>query len=182
MRTGPEIPVRPSGDVIWTVSGSFGCCCAAVSEAVKVTAARNISRKDVNDKSLRVFSRPLRRWLQVAVTLVLPLESLRVLEYLERGGRSPFSDWFRNLDAHAAAKVSTCLARLGAGNFSNVKGAGGGVFEYRIDFGPGYRVYFGKDGDALVILLGGGTKKRQERDIALAHKWWADYKKRKTET
>ena len=67
------------------------------------------------------------------------------------------------------------------GNFSNVKGVGGGVFEYRIDFGPGYRVYFGKDGDAVVILLGGGTKKRQDRDIATAHDRWADYKKRKTE-
>jgi putative addiction module killer protein len=58
---------------------------------------------------------------------------------------------------------------------------GGGVFEYRIDFGPGYRVYFGKDGDAVVILLGGGTKKRQDRDIATAHDRWADYKKRKIE-
>jgi putative addiction module killer protein len=67
------------------------------------------------------------------------------------------------------------------GNFSNVKGVGGGVFEYRIDFGPGYRVYLGKDGDAVVILLGGGTKKRQDCDIATAHDRWADYKKRKTE-
>ena len=59
------------------------------------------------------------------------------------------------------------------------KGVGGGVVEYKIDFGPGYRVYFGKDGDRLVILLGGGTKTRQKRDIesALAH--WQDYKRRK---
>ena len=55
------------------------------------------------------------------------------------------------------------------------------MFEYRIDFGPGYRVYFGKDGDAVVILLCGGTKKRQDRDIAMAHDRWVDYKKRKTE-
>jgi putative addiction module killer protein len=53
------------------------------------------------------------------------------------------------------------------------------VFEDRIDFGPGYRVYFGKDGDAVVILLGGGTKKRQDRDIAIAQERWADYKKRR---
>ena len=58
--------------------------------------------------------------------------------------------------------MTTALRRLELGNFSNVKGVGGGVFEYRIDFGPGYRVYFGKDGDAVVILLGGGTKKRQD--------------------
>lgn len=67
------------------------------------------------------------------------------------------------------------------GNFSNVKGVGAGTFEDRIDFGPGYRVYFGKDGDLIVILLAGGTKKRQDRDIANAHERWADYKKRKTQ-
>jgi putative addiction module killer protein len=65
------------------------------------------------------------------------------------------------------------------GNFSTVKGVGQGVFENRIDFGPGYRIYFGKDGDLLVILLCGGTKKRQERDIELAQARWADYKRRK---
>ena len=72
-------------------------------------------------------------------------------------------------------------SRLELGNFSNVKGVGAGAFEYRIDFGPGYRVYFGKDGEAIVILLGGGTKKRQDRDIATAHERWADYKRRKTQ-
>jgi putative addiction module killer protein len=76
--------------------------------------------------------------------------------------------------------VTTAVRRLELGNFSNVKGVGAGVFEYRIDFGPGYRVYFGKDGDALVILLGGGTKKRQGRDIAIAQGRWTDYKKRRT--
>ena len=53
------------------------------------------------------------------------------------------------------------------------------MFEYRIDFGPGYRIYFGRDGDRLVILLYGGTKKRQDKDIALAQEFWADYKRRK---
>ena len=67
------------------------------------------------------------------------------------------------------------------GNFSNVKGVGAGVFEYRIDFGPGYRVYFAKDGDAIVILLAGGTKQRQDRDIGSARERWADYKNRKTQ-
>jgi putative addiction module killer protein len=104
---------------------------------------------------------------------------LSVLEYLDRAGSSPFAAWFQSLDAAAAAKVTTALRRLELGNFSNVKGVGAGVFEYRIDFGPGYRVYFGKDGDAVVILLCGGTKKRQDRDIAMAHDRWVDYKKRK---
>jgi putative addiction module killer protein len=65
------------------------------------------------------------------------------------------------------------------GNLSKVKGVGSGVFEYRIDFGPGYRIYFGKDGDRLVILIGGGTKKRQQLDIAAAQECWAAYKRRK---
>jgi putative addiction module killer protein len=91
---------------------------------------------------------------------------LTILEYLDDRGASPFAAWFGCLDAVAAAKVTTALRRLKLGNLSNVKGVGAGVFEYRIDFGPGYRVYFGKDGETLVILLGGGTKKRQERDIA----------------
>ena len=62
---------------------------------------------------------------------------------------------------------------------SNTKSVGSGVFECRIDFGPGYRVYFGKDGNTLIILLGGGTKKRQQNDIQKAWKIWKDYKKRK---
>ena len=111
------------------------------------------------------------------VTIVM----LTVLEFLERDGASPFGNWFAALDAIAAAKITTAVRRLELGNFSNVKGVGAGVFEYRIDFGPGYRVYFGKDGDALVILLGGGTKKRQDRDIATAHMRWKDYKKRKSQ-
>ena len=103
-----------------------------------------------------------------------------VREYLDAAGRSPFGRWFADLDATSAAKVTTALARIEQGNFSRVKGVGAGVFEAPIDFGPGYRVYFGKDGNTLVILLGGGTKKRQRRDIALAHERWADYKHRKT--
>ena len=75
--------------------------------------------------------------------------------------------------------MTTAIRRLELGNFSNVKGVGGGVFEYRVDFGPGYRVYFGKDGEAVVILLGGGTKKRQDRDIASAEERWTDYKNRR---
>jgi putative addiction module killer protein len=76
--------------------------------------------------------------------------------------------------------VSVALTRLESGNFSNVKGVGGSVYEYRIDFGPGYRIYLGKDGDRLVILLGGGTKKRQPSDIEHARAYWQDYKRRKT--
>lgn len=100
-------------------------------------------------------------------------------EYETTEGRSPFSDWFEDLDAAAAAKVTTALTRLGLGNTSNVKGVGSAVFELKIDFGPGYRVYFGKDGPDIVILLGGGTKKKQPRDISHARACWQDYKDRK---
>ena len=102
-----------------------------------------------------------------------------VREYNDRVGRSPYAVWFNRLNARAAAKVATALTRLAQGNFSNVKGVGSGVFECRIDFGPGYRVYFGKDGEILVILLGGGTKKRQQQDIDHAVARWQDYKQRK---
>ena len=105
--------------------------------------------------------------------------TVAIREYLDASGRSPFGRWFGDLEASAAAKVTTALARMEQGNFSNVKGVGAGVFEYRIDFGPGYRLYFGKDGDTLIILVAGGTKKRQEQDISLAQDRWSDYKRRK---
>ena len=81
---------------------------------------------------------------------------------------------------HAAAKVATALERMADGNLSSVKPVGRGVLEYRIDFGPGYRIYFGRDGDRLVVLLAGGTKKRQQEDIRQAIANWDDYRKRKT--
>ena len=71
------------------------------------------------------------------------------------------------------------LTRLSLGNISNVKGLGSGVFELRIDFSPSYRIYFGKDGDHLIILLGGGTKRRQQRDINATTANWEEYKRRK---
>lgn len=107
------------------------------------------------------------------------MQTLRVLEYQDADGRSPFRRWFDDLDAGAAARVGAYLYRLEAGNFSRVKGVGAGVFELKIDFGPGYRVYFGKDGDAVVVLLGGGTKKGQDRAIAIARERWLDYRRRK---
>lgn len=104
---------------------------------------------------------------------------MQILEYLDGTGRSPFGTWFDALDALAAAKVTVALARIDQGNWSNVKGVGTGVLEYRIHFGPGYRIYFGRDGDSLVILLGGGTKHRQQEDIRTASERWLDYKRRK---
>lgn len=107
------------------------------------------------------------------------LGMMEIREYANPDGGSPFADWFNDLDAQAAAKVATALIRMEQGNFSNAKGVGAGVLEYRLDFGPGYRIYFGKDGERLVILLAGGTKKRQQRDIEAAQARWEDYKQRK---
>ena len=100
-------------------------------------------------------------------------------EYTSTDGRSPFADWFNELDASAAAKIAAALIRLEQGNFSNVKGVGASVLEYRVDFGSGYRIYFGKDGERLVILLAGGTKNRQQKDIEVAQARGEDYKQRK---
>ena len=99
--------------------------------------------------------------------------------YVAPDRQQPFATWFADLEAVARAKVTRAIVRLEQGNFSNVKSVGDGVFEYRIDFGPGYRVYFGQDGQTLVILLTGGTKKRQQRDIDAAHGYRRDYKQSK---
>ena len=102
-----------------------------------------------------------------------------VREYVDDGGRSPFGLWFVSLDERAAIKVTVALERIAQGRISAIKSVGEGVSEYKIDFGPGYRIYFGKDGERLVILVGGGTKKRQSKDIANAKAIWKDYKERK---
>jgi putative addiction module killer protein len=101
---------------------------------------------------------------------------MEIRQYQSPNGRSPFQTWFDGLEAVSAAKVTTALTRLGLGNTSNVKGVGMGLSELKIDFGPGYRVYFGRDGPEIVILVGGGTKKKQQRDIAAAQLIWQAYK------
>ena len=104
---------------------------------------------------------------------------LEIRYYVAANGDEPFADWFAELEVTARARVARAIARMEQGNLSGVKSVGGGVLECRIDFGPGYRVYFGRDGDVLVILLTGGTKKRQQRDIGAAQVYWQDYKQGK---
>jgi putative addiction module killer protein len=104
---------------------------------------------------------------------------IEIRYYVAAGGVQPFAAWFAELDPVARAKVARSIARLEQGNLSNAKSVGEGVLEYRIDFGPGYRVYFGRDGETLVILLTGGTKKRQQHDIDTARAFWRDYKQGK---
>ena len=109
----------------------------------------------------------------------MPESSIDVREFVDVNGISPYAKWFDELDAQAAAKVAVNLVRIESGNFSNTKSISGGVYELRIDFGPGYRVYFGKEGEKIIILLGGGIKKKQNADIKRAHELWKEYKKRK---
>jgi putative addiction module killer protein len=104
-----------------------------------------------------------------------------VREYIAPSGKSAYARWFERLNAFAAARVATAVYQLSEGNFSNTKGVGAGVFETRIDYGPGYRVYFGKDGETVVILLGGSAKKDQQRAIEQAKAAWAEYKRRKAD-
>jgi len=103
---------------------------------------------------------------------------IRIEEYVS-DGISPFRRWFEGLDEQAAAIVTVAIERLSDGNTSNVRPIGEGAAELKINRGPGYRVYFGSDGKVLVILLGGGTKRRQHNDIEAALRRWRDYKKRK---
>ena len=106
---------------------------------------------------------------------------VEVREYVDAQGRIPYRDWVVMLDAATRARVIAAVLRMEVGNFSAAKSAGSGVSELRMDFGPGYRVYFGKDGERLVIVLGGGSKKRQQHDIDAAGANWQDYKRRKKE-
>ncbi len=110
----------------------------------------------------------------VYVTIVYEIK-----EYIDINGHNNFERWFNRLNTVAALKVRKYLARLENANFSWVEGVGGGVFECKINFGPGYRVYFGKDSVKLIILLTGGTKKRQQDDIKQARELWQEYKKRR---
>lgn len=101
--------------------------------------------------------------------------------YIDIKGINYFEKWFSKLDAQAAAKVTVYLTRLENNNTSSIKTVGEGVFECKINYGPGYKVYFGNDGDKIIILLAGGSKKRQENDIKKVKLLWKEYKANKKE-
>ena len=103
---------------------------------------------------------------------------LEIKEYIENE-HSPFGDWRASLDAVTRARIQKYIRRLEFGNFGSVKSLQEGVSELKIDFGPGYRVYFGRDGKTIIILLGGGSKRRQSADIAAAIERWKRYKQSK---
>ncbi|NOY29117.1 MAG: type II toxin-antitoxin system RelE/ParE family toxin [Planctomycetes bacterium] len=106
-------------------------------------------------------------------------EIIEVIEYVNDAGKNAVAEWIKKLDISVFTKVAAVIERMKLGNFGDAKSVGEGVSERRIDFGPGYRLYFGRDGGKLVILLGGGTKRRQQKDIEAAKLAWAEYKRNK---
>jgi putative addiction module killer protein len=116
------------------------------------------------------------------VTYMVPYAEFELRTYVDEHGQVPFETWILELNGQAQAKVTTALSRLERGNMSNVEAVGEGVSELKLNWGPGYRVYFGQDGRTIIILLCGGTKKRQSRDIAFAKARWASYKLRRSAT
>jgi putative addiction module killer protein len=153
-----RLSLRPPGSYLTTVSSNHG-------------AATKVLFLDSLPQTLQPIDNG---------TIYVTIETMvDIREYNDRGSRSPFREWYDGLNSDAARKVTTALYRVGLGNFSNAKSVGAGVYECKINFGPGYRVYFGKEGEQTVILLGGGTKQRQQNDIKLALERWEDYKQRK---
>lgn len=109
-------------------------------------------------------------------------EPVALLEYQDRHGRHVLSQWRASIDPGADARIVRALARMAAGNPGDAKALGGGLYERRLDFGPGYRLYFARVADRVVVILGGGTKRTQARDIATARRRWADYQVRRQAT
>jgi putative addiction module killer protein len=96
--------------------------------------------------------------------------------YVTEEGREPFSEWLASLrDIKARAKVRVRLDRVSLGNLWDCHGVGEGIQELRIDYGPGYRVYFAQDGATIVLLLCGGDKSTQAKDIETAKRYWSQY-------
>ena len=102
-----------------------------------------------------------------------------ILYYTAANGASPFREWLSGLDGDARRRVAAVLLRMQSGNLGDFKSVGGGVLERRMNFGPGYRAYFGRDGDESIVLLAGGTKRRQSSDIRAARRLWSEYLERR---
>ena len=100
---------------------------------------------------------------------------IEVRRHITIGGREPFSQWLDSLDPSARGKIQAVLERMGRGVLSDVKSLGGGLFECRVNFGPGYRIYFARVGRRVIVLLGGGAKGSQGRDIRRARRFLREY-------
>jgi putative addiction module killer protein len=101
--------------------------------------------------------------------------ALTIREYVTNEGRSPFREWLDALDVVARARVQARLLRFEMGNLGDHKNLKGGIWEARVRFGPGYRIYFGKDGNSIIVLLQGGDKSSQWKDVSRAKRFWRAY-------
>ena len=110
------------------------------------------------------------------------ITAVRLFIYETKEGRNPYSEWLEGLkDKRTKGVIRARLNRVRLGNFGDCKAVGEGVFEFKIDYGPGFRIYYGREGKEVVILLCGGVKKSQKQDIKKAKEYWADYRSRKNE-
>jgi putative addiction module killer protein len=107
------------------------------------------------------------------------MDTIKVIIYKTETKKEPFTEWHKSLDAATQPIISGRVTRLRGGQFGVCKPLKGyaGVYELVINYGPGYRLYYGKQGDTVVILLIGGEKKNQDRDIEKAYRYWQDYKR-----
>lgn len=104
-------------------------------------------------------------------------QSLEIDYYQSQSGYTPFRNWFETLrDRNAKAVIDARLIRLRLGNLGRCATLGAGLYELKINYGPGYRVYFDKAAQKLILLLCGGDKSTQAQDIRIAHRYWKDFK------
>jgi putative addiction module killer protein len=119
--------------------------------------------------------------LDISDNIIIDNEIKNLIPYTDTKGRQPVIIWLESLDKITRTRINARFARIEQGNYGDFKSIGDEVFEYRFDFGSGYRIYFGEDGNNIVLLLLGGDKQTQNRDIKKAKEFWKDYKKRKEE-
>jgi putative addiction module killer protein len=118
--------------------------------------------------------------LRVVAIAFMEVQPREIRRYITPDGRNPFAEWLSSLrDLNAVVKIEQRLDRVRLGNLGNSKSVGEGVCELKIDFGPGYRVYFGQFGSTIVLVLCGGDKSSQEQDIRKAKEYWKEYEERK---
>ena len=106
-------------------------------------------------------------------------EEITIQYYRTENGNMPFAEWLRSLDSRNAARIRARLGRVRLGNLSDTKSLKRGLYELRVTIGPGYRIYFAKEGNAVIILLSGGGKSSQTGDISTAREYFKDYLERK---
>lgn len=104
-----------------------------------------------------------------------------IQRYIRQNGTVPFAEWFTTLrDVNAKIRIDKRLQRVSGGNLGDYRAVGVGVCELRIDYGPGYRIYFGQAGATIVLILCGGDKSTQDQDIVKAQEYWRDYERRQS--